>query len=123
MGPGAVFALACVATLVVCPVARGCYYLLFLPAIPFVSGRLLQLGMPRRAQLFAWLPVAFIWFHYLLLPTSGRIGLLGLGATAWFLASCLLLDRRSGRRLDASPLRRESIRTRNPEPEALLATM
>jgi Glycosyltransferase family 87 len=123
MGPGAVFALACVATLVICPVARGCYYLLFLPTIPFVSGRLLQLGMPRRAQLFAWLPVALIWLHYLLLPSSGRIGLLGLGTTAWYLASCLLLDRRSGSRLDASPVRRESIRTRNPEPEALLATM
>ena len=91
---GTVFGLACVATLVVCPVARACYFVLFLPAIPFVCGTFLQWGQFRRADLLAWLPVVFVWGHYLSLPHGGRIGLLGLGATAWFFASCVLLERR-----------------------------
>jgi hypothetical protein len=100
-GKGAVFGLACVATLVVCPVARACYYVLFLPAIPYISGRLFLLGQPRKAAVFAWLPVALVWLHYLFLPTSGRIGLLGLGATAWFLGSCISLERRPSARVDS----------------------
>jgi Glycosyltransferase family 87 len=92
MGRSAVFGLACVATLVVCPVARACYYVLFLPAIPFVCGWLLQSNKPRWAKLLAWLPVPLVWSQYIFLPTSGRMGLLGLGTTAWFLASCILLE-------------------------------
>jgi hypothetical protein len=122
-GRGAVFGLACVATLVVCPVARACYYVLFLPAIPFVAGRLLQLNKPRRAEFFAWLPVALVWLHYLLLPTSGRIGLLGLGGTAWFLASCVLLDRRPDRRSQPPTDEELTSRGRTAEREALVAAI
>jgi hypothetical protein len=101
-GPAATFGLACVATLVVCPVARGCYFALFLPAVVFSSMWLLQLGRPRAALLLAALPAILVWLYYLLLPTSGRIGLLGLGTSAWFFVACVLLDRAlSTRRRDA----------------------
>jgi hypothetical protein len=120
VGRGTVLGLACVATLVICPVARACYYVLFLPAIPFVSGRLLELGKPRYASFFAWLPVALVWLHYLLLPTSGRIGLLGLGATAWFLATCVLLQRRPRLQPEIAEGSLDVHQTREPEREPLL---
>jgi len=93
IGRAATFGLACVATLVVCPVARGCYFALFLPAVVFISMWLVQLGRPRTAYLLAVVPAVFVWLHYLLLSASGRIGLLGLGTTAWFLATCAVLNK------------------------------
>jgi Glycosyltransferase family 87 len=120
VGRGAVLGLACVATLVICPVARACYYVLFLPAIPFVAGRLLELGKPRYAAFFAWLPVALVWLHYLLLPTSGRIGLLGLGATAWFLATCVVLQRQPRLQPKIAQGSLDVHQTRGPERERLL---
>ncbi len=103
IGRGTVFGLACVATLVVCPVARGCYFLLFLPAIPFVGRRLVELSRLRSSALVAWVPVTLVWLHYCLLPNSGRIGLLGLGTTAWFLATCVVLNRRPAPQLELPP--------------------
>jgi len=123
MSRGAVFGLACVATLVVCPVARACYYLLFLPAGALISLRFLQLGRPRSAQFVAWLPFALVWLHYLLLPAGGRIGLLGLGTTAWFLATSMLLDRRVTERSGLWFRRRPAYLTPKTEPEALVAAM
>lgn len=122
VGRGTIFGLACVATLVVCPVSRACYFGLFLPAIPFVSGRLVAMGRNRYAQLLAWLPAVFVWLQYLLLPNGGRIGLLGLGTTAWFLAACVLLQRPTHQRF-AMPQGSLEIRgSHEPEPAALLVT-
>jgi hypothetical protein len=123
MSRGAVFGLACVATLVVCPVARACYYLLFLPAGALISIRFLQLGKPRSAQFVAWLPFALVCLHYLLLPAGGRIGLLGLGTTAWFLATSMSLDRRVTERSRLWFRRRPAYLTSEAEPEALVAAM
>jgi hypothetical protein len=123
MSRGIVFGLACVATLVICPVARACYYLLFLPAIPFVAGRLLELGKPRTSLFFAWFPVALVWLHYLFLPNVGRLGLLGLGATAWFLAGCILLERRHITQPEVSLTSQPASPSREPERESLLAAV
>jgi Glycosyltransferase family 87 len=87
------FGLACVATLVVCPVARGCYFALFLPAVVFVSMWLLRLGRPRTAVVLSVVPVAAIWLHYVAVAFTGRVGLLGLCTAAWFLCTCAILDR------------------------------
>jgi hypothetical protein len=92
-GRAVTFGLACVATLVVCPVARGCYFALFLPAVVFTSMWLVSLGRPRIALILAVVPVASVWLHYLLLPDSGRVGVLGLGTAAWFFATCAILDK------------------------------
>jgi hypothetical protein len=123
VGRGTVFGLACVATLVVCPVARGCYYVLFLPAIPFVCQRLVELSRPRASELVAWIPVALVWLHYCLLPNSGRIGLLGLGATAWFLATCVLLQRRPATRPEPIPVRPATIVSQESPREELVAAI
>jgi hypothetical protein len=100
LGRAVIFGLACVATLVVCPVARGCYFALFLPAVVFTSMWLVQLGRPQMAVFLAIVPALSVWLHYLFLPDSGRIGLLGLATAAWFFGSCAILDKSlSSRRL------------------------
>ena len=73
--PAAVFGLGCLASLVFSPVSWGHAYVLFLPAVLFAPSR-------RLAVAAAALPL----LHYSLLPLSGRLGLLGLGATAWLFA-------------------------------------
>jgi hypothetical protein len=93
LGRATVFGLACVTTLVVCPVARATYFALMLPAVVFGSMWLVQLGRPGIARLLAFVPAASVWLHYLLLPGSGRVGLLGIGTTVWFIATCAVLDR------------------------------
>jgi hypothetical protein len=93
LGRATAFGLACVATLVVCPVARGCYFALFLPAIVFTSMLLLRLGRPRTAMTLAIVPVVAVWAHYVAVTFSGRLGVLGLCTAAWFVATCALLDK------------------------------
>ena len=41
----------------------------------------------------AIIPPILCLFHYALLPQAGRVGLLGLGTTAWLLAALVLLVR------------------------------
>ncbi len=93
LGRAVIFGLACVATLVVCPVARGCYFALFLPAVVFTSMWLVRQGRPRTALFLAVVPAVSVWLHYLALPGSGRIGVLGLGTAAWFFCTCATLDK------------------------------
>jgi hypothetical protein len=87
------FALACVAMLVVSPVARGHYFIFLAPA-----GLLVPLWLDRHGRgragivLAAILPVLSI-LHYALLPYAGRVGLLGLGTAAWFVAAMVLMAR------------------------------
>ena len=54
---------------------------------------LLQAGRPRTALFTAIVPVVAIWVHYLGLPGSGRIGLLGMTTATWFFCNCSVLAR------------------------------
>jgi hypothetical protein len=86
---GVAFGLAGVATLVVSPVSRGHYFVFWLPAVVFVPLWFRQIGRQRTAFALAVVPAALSLAHYALLPYAGRIGLLGLGTTAWFFTTCL----------------------------------
>jgi len=85
-----VFALACAVTLVVSPIGRGSYFTELAPAVLLAPFWIYRAGLPHAAKLVAWTPVALVWLHYCALPIAGRIGLLGLGTTAWT-ATCLML--------------------------------
>ena len=103
------FALACVAMLVVSPVARGHYFLLLAPAVLLVPLWLDRCGRRRAGVVMAAIPAVLSILHYVLLPYAGRIGLLGLGTAAWLMAAMVLMARadQSARRVagldDASP--------------------
>ncbi len=96
LGEAAAFGLACVSTLVVMPIARVHYYLLFLPAVMFLSTWLLRRQRPRWAVFYAITPGVLIVAHYVLMDITGRIGLLGLGTTLWFTLASITLLRQSG---------------------------
>ena len=91
------FGLACVAMLVLSPVARGHYFMLWVPAVLFVPWWLDQQGLPRAATAMAVVPAALTILHYIVMPVAGRIGLLGIGSTGWLLAAFLLIDRATAR--------------------------
>lgn len=93
LGQTAAFGLACAALLVVSPVARNHYFILFAPAVLFVPLWLDRVGRRRGAIVLALVPGALILLQYILLPYVGRIGLLGLGTTAWVLAAMVLIAR------------------------------
>ncbi|MFM8285559.1 MAG: glycosyltransferase family 87 protein, partial [Planctomycetaceae bacterium] len=80
----ACFGLAMVATFVVSPVARGHYFVLWLPAVVWVPLWLSRHQQPQLARWVAIVPAVLVSLHYVLLDFTGRIGLLGLGCTAWF---------------------------------------
>jgi hypothetical protein len=79
------------------------------------------LGQPRRAAFFALLPVALVWSHYVILSATGRTGLLGLGATVWFLGSCVLLERRADTRTEPQSNLPAPSENRTEERETLIA--
>jgi hypothetical protein len=85
------FALACVATLIVAPIARAHYYTLMYPAVLFPALWLVSLGRLRTARFIAYVPIALVWGHYLALDQLGRIGWLGLGTTVWFSGASIVL--------------------------------
>lgn len=80
--------LSSVATLVVSPVARGHYFVLFLPAAVFVPLWFLHRSQRSRAFRAAVIPALLVVAHYALLKHTGRIGLLGIGTTVWYFAAC-----------------------------------
>lgn len=84
LGRAAGFGLACVATLVISPVARAHYFVLVFPAVIFVSLWLLRRGRPRAALCSAIVPATLVIAHYCAIHVVGRVGLLGLGTTLWF---------------------------------------
>jgi hypothetical protein len=88
------FALACIATLIVAPIARAHYYTLMYPAVLFPALWLASLGRLQLAKVIACVPIVLVWGHYLALNQLGRIGWLGLGTTAWFTftASVLIVE-------------------------------
>jgi hypothetical protein len=91
------FGLACVAMLMVSPVARGHYFMLSVPAILFFTPWLAARGLRRTAVALALVPAALSVLHYVLLPWTGRIGLLGLGTACWLVAALVLTIRNAGR--------------------------
>jgi hypothetical protein len=82
-----VFALACLLMSAISPVFRGHYYVLWLPAVWIVPLNAWQNGSQRLAILLAVVPCALTWTHYLLLQSAGRLGVLGLGTTIWFIVA------------------------------------
>ena len=87
------FGVACAALLVVSPVARNHYFVLLAPAVLFVPRWLAGLGHQRAAAVLAVVPAVLIGLQYVLLPYVGRVGLLGLGTTAWLMAALVLMGR------------------------------
>ena len=85
-GQAATFGLACLASLVVSPLAWGHYYVMVLPAVIFAPLWLENRGHPLAAKAIAAFLPMLTWTHYVLMRWSGPIGVLGLGTTLWFLA-------------------------------------
>ena len=84
-GMAAGFGLACVATLVISPLAWGHYFMLLLPAVVLVSAHFANGGRTRLAKVSAAVPAVLCVIHYVAMPWVGRVGLLGLGTAAWLL--------------------------------------
>jgi hypothetical protein len=91
----ATFALACMLTLFISPLSWVHHYVVWFPAVWLVP---LWLWREDRRPLAVGLLIAaggLVWAHYLFLTTAGRIGLLGLGATVWFIVAAVALMRQS----------------------------
>jgi hypothetical protein len=91
LGQAAAFGIACAATLVIFTIARGHYYMLLLPANIFVPLWLQREQCQRWATFAAIAPLVLVLAHYTMLNITGRIGLLGLGTTAWYFATCAIV--------------------------------
>lgn len=78
----AVFGLACAMTLVYSPISWGHHYTLILPAALFAPA---LVGSRRLAFAIA----ALVVLHYALTTAVGRVGLLGIGAAAWWAVAAL----------------------------------
>lgn len=89
----AVFGLACVATLILSPIARVHYFVMLWPAVLFVPAWLLDLGRWRQAVAFAVAPAALVIVYYASIKSTGRVGMLGLGVTLWYTLACITLAR------------------------------
>lgn len=87
------FALSCVTMLAVSPVARAHYFLLLAPAVLLVPLWLDRHGRRKAGIVMAAIPPALSILHYVLLSYAGRVGLLGLGVTAWLMAAMVLVAR------------------------------
>jgi hypothetical protein len=88
---GFALGLGCVATFVVSPVARGHYFLLYVPALLFGGLWLRQRWGERQVLRFAAIPMLLCLAHYLALNHAGRIGLLGIGTALWFFTACAVV--------------------------------
>ena len=91
LAQAAAFCLACTAALIVSPISRGHYFGELVPAVLLLPLWLLGRGMPRAAAVMGWTPAVLVGLHYGLLPITGRLGLLGLGTTIWYVAGLVLL--------------------------------
>jgi len=87
----AAFGLACVAMLIASPIARAHYFVSLIPATLFLPAALLRVGRRSAAMWMAWIPFALVMAHYALMRIVGRVGLLGIGITIWFLCGSALL--------------------------------
>src|SRR5262249_17724681 len=82
-------------------VARGHYFLLYLPAVLFGGMWMYRQRGERLAVYFAGVPMFLCLVHYTALNFAGRVGLLGIGTALWFLAACatVLIDAARGGRM------------------------
>jgi hypothetical protein len=80
--------LAYLATLVVCQIARGHYFAIWLPTVMFTSIWLERHRQPRTAAWLTLAPVGLVLMHYLFMSWAGAIGLLGLGTAVWYVTAC-----------------------------------
>jgi hypothetical protein len=98
-GHAAGFSLACVVTLIVSPLARTHYFMLWLPAVIAPPIWLWRHQRRWAALTVATVPAILTLSHYLAMPIMGRLGVLGLGTTIWFLATarCILATERKAR--------------------------
>ena len=87
------FGLACTASLVLAPIARGHYYVLLLPAVMFTSSWLRAQHRHRAAVWMSVIPLALVVAHYAAINVAGRVGVLGIGTTIWYLGACVMLAR------------------------------
>jgi hypothetical protein len=108
LGLATAFSLACITMLVVSPIARVHYFMLFAPAILFFPLWLDRLNRPRAAKIMAVIPIVLIDLHYFFMSYVGRVGLLGLGTTAW-LATAFVLVMRGGQKAAAQSLPEDNL--------------
>lgn len=87
------FGLACLAVLLISPLAWTHYYVLAFPAFLLTSAWLVATGRPRGALALAALGAVPIWVHYLAVRQVGPYGLLGLATTCWFTVACVVVMR------------------------------
>ena len=115
----AAYGLAIVATFLVAPVARGHYYLLWIPGCLFLSLWLWRQHQYRQAWHVAIWPMVLTVLHYGLLDYTGRVGLLGLGTTVWFFLGChwLFYSASGVSPLETKETGRESEANRNDDRE------
>jgi hypothetical protein len=78
------FSLAYLATLIVCQIARGHYFVIWLPTILFTCTWLVRQHRPRSAAWHAIMAALLVLVHYVFLSRAGAIGVLGLGTAIWF---------------------------------------
>jgi hypothetical protein len=86
-GAAALFGLACTASLAVSPISWGHHYVMWLPGLVFVPFWLWQNGRRALAIGLAEVACVLVIAHYVVLDHSGRVGLLGIGATVWYVAA------------------------------------
>jgi len=77
------------------------------PSILYFSLWLDRENHARAAKIMAVVPIVLIDLHYIFLSYAGRVGLLGLGTTAWLLTAFVLVMR--GSRKAAAPALPETV--------------
>jgi len=82
------YSLAAYATLVLSPLAWAHYFVVELPALICVPLWLSTRGRSTLAWVVPVIPPLLSWSYYLPMKTTGPLGLLGLGTTAWFVVVC-----------------------------------
>lgn len=92
LGMAATLGLSSAACLIVSPMSRGHYFMMLLPAVLLTacwinSRPRTNMRSVVSSALALWTPAALVSLHYIFLYAgAGRVGLLGLGITAWFFA-------------------------------------
>lgn len=89
----ATYGLACLAIVLISPLAWTHYYVVALPALILAPAWLVATGRPRGALVLAALGALPVWIHYLAIRQVGPYGLLGLATTCWFTVACVVVTR------------------------------
>jgi hypothetical protein len=92
-GIAALFGLACTASLAVSPISWGHHYVMWLPGLVFVPHWLWQTGRRALAIGLAETACVLVIAHYVVLDHAGRVGLLGIGSTIWYVVATITVGR------------------------------